>query len=89
MFEFTLHTIISLFIIYYTNNFEPTSKRYELDQVFISSKYQLDNDLPQMHDKFKRDHNSNPLSCDYYFHFMMMEKCGRHDMSSNVIVTHQ
>jgi len=59
MFEFTLHTITTLFIIYYTNNSEHTLKRSELDQVFISSRYQLGNYLPQVQDKFKKGHNSN------------------------------
>jgi len=69
MFEFIFHTIITLFIIYYTNNFERTSECSKLNQVFISSKYQLENDLPQVQDKFKNVTIQTLLSCDYYFHF--------------------
>jgi len=61
MFEFTLHTIITLFIIYYTNTSESTSERSEHNQASISFKYQHENHLPQVHAKFKKGHNFNPL----------------------------
>jgi len=61
MFEFTLHTIITLFIIYYTNTSERTSECYELNQIFICFKYQLENYLRQVQVKFKKGHNLNPV----------------------------
>jgi len=52
MFNFTLHTITTLFIISYANTYERTSEHYELKKVSISSMYQLENHLPQVEIKF-------------------------------------